>query len=113
MSPHASAARPAEAIQDGAELRLRLKRLLVSSLHLEGLDPESIADDQLLFGEGLGLDSVDALELVVALEREFRIAISSEEVGRDSFASIRALAGLVAALAAEPPGTPAAEQSPA
>ena len=113
MTPRASAARLAEAIQDGAELRLRLKHLLVSSLHLEGLEPESIADDQLLFGEGLGLDSVDALELVVALEREFRIAISSEEVGRDSFASLRALAGLVAALAAEPTATPAAGQTSA
>lgn len=101
------------ALEDGAELRLRLKRLLVDSLHLEGLAPESIEDDQLLFGEGLGLDSVDALELVVALEREFGIAISSEEVARDSFASIRALARLVLALASDRAGPPAVERPPA
>ena len=101
------------ALEDGAELRLRLKRLLVSSLHLEGLEPQSIADDQMLFGEGLGLDSVDALELVVALEREFGIAISSEEVGRDSFASIRALAGLVVALAVDLAGVAVVQNPPA
>ena len=56
---------------DDAALRLRLKRLIVESLHLEGLTPETIADDAPLFGEGLGLDSVDALELMVALEQEY------------------------------------------
>jgi acyl carrier protein len=110
-------ARPRAAVdaglEDGPELRLRLKRLLVDSLHLEGLAPESIEDDQLLFGEGLGLDSVDALELVVALEREFGIEISSEEVGRDSFASIRALAGLVVALAGERGAPSGGERPPA
>jgi acyl carrier protein len=86
---------------DDAHLRLRIKRLLVSSLRLEGLAPESIEDDGVLFGGGLGLDSVDALELVVALEREFGIAIASEEVGRDSFVSVRRLATMVASLCAE------------
>ena len=75
-----------------AELAPRLKRLVVESLKLDGLDPESIGDDQPLFGGALGLDSVDALELVVALEREFGVTVPSEEVGSDAFRSVRALA---------------------
>ena len=60
----------------------RIKRLLVDTLHLDGLTPESIDPQAPLFGEGLGLDSVDALELVVALEKEFGLRIESHEVGR-------------------------------
>jgi acyl carrier protein len=73
----------------------RIKRLLVEKLHLEGLTPEGIADDMPLFGDGLGLDSVDALELVVALEREFTLRIQSHEVGREAFVSVAALAAYV------------------
>lgn len=73
----------------------RIKHLLVDKLHLEGLSPESIGDDLPLFGEGLGLDSVDALELVVALEKEFALRIQSHEVGREAFASVAALAAYV------------------
>lgn len=69
-----------------------LKRMIVEGLKLDGLDPESIADDQPLFGGELGLDSVDALELVVALEREFGVAVPSDEVGSEAFHSVRALA---------------------
>lgn len=73
----------------------RIRHLLVDKLHLEGLSPESIADDTPLFGDGLGLDSVDALELVVALEKEFSLRIQSHEVGREAFASVAALAAYV------------------
>lgn len=73
----------------------RIKRLIVESLHLDGTDPDSIEDDAALFGEGLGLDSVDALELVVALEKEFGIKIKSNEMGRESFASVASLASFV------------------
>lgn len=76
-------------------IRSRIKRLLVEALHLEGLVPSEIADDAPLFGEGLGLDSVDALELVVALEKEFGIRIRSHEVGREAFASVSALAAFI------------------
>jgi len=62
---------------------------------LEGLAPSDIADDAPLFGEGLGLDSVDALELVVALEKEFRIRIQSHEVGKEAFVSVSALASFI------------------
>ncbi|MCB9378343.1 MAG: acyl carrier protein [Holophagales bacterium] len=74
----------------------RLKRLLVESLKLEGLEPGSIGDEQPLFGGDLGLDSVDALELVVAIEREFGVAMPSEEVGGDAFSNVAALAGWIA-----------------
>jgi acyl carrier protein len=73
----------------------RIKHLLVEALHLEGVDPSKIANDAPLFGEGLGLDSVDALELVVALEKEFGIRIENHEVGKEAFASIGTLAAFV------------------
>ena len=74
---------------------LRIKRLLVEKLHLEGLEAQNIEDDVPLFGDGLGLDSVDALELVVALEKEFSLRIQSHEVGREAFASVATLAAYV------------------
>jgi acyl carrier protein len=75
--------------------RSRIKHLLVDALHLEGLTPSTIADDAPLFDEGLGLDSVDALELVVALEKEFGVRIQSHEVGKEAFASVSALAAFI------------------
>jgi acyl carrier protein len=93
------------AMIDESALRSRLKRLIVESLHLEGLTPEDIADDAPLFGETLGLDSVDALELVVALEQEYGLQIQSHEVDKNVFASVAHLAAFVAsALAKENPG---------
>lgn len=67
----------------------------MDALHLDGLAPAKIADDAPLFGEGLGLDSVDALELVVVLEKEFGIRIQNHEVGREAFASVSALAAFI------------------
>ena len=79
--------------------RLDLKKLIVSSLNLEGVDPEKIVDDAPLFSAGgsagLGLDSVDALELVVALEKACGIKIQSNEVGRDTFASVASLSAFL------------------
>ena len=80
---------------DVQETRTRIKKLIVERLFLEGLDPMEIGDDDPLFGEGLGLDSVDALELVLGLEQEFGIKIKSQEVGREAFASVAALAEYV------------------
>lgn len=73
----------------------RIKHLLVEALRLEGVDPAKIADDAPLFGEGLGLDSVDALELVVAIEKEFGIRIENSEVGKEAFVSVNTLAAFV------------------
>ncbi len=81
--------------RDSAATRATLKRLIVDSLHLDGMAPDQIQDDAPLFGEGLGLDSVDALELVVAIEKEFGIKIQSQEVGKEAFASVAALAKFI------------------
>ena len=78
-----------------ATLRQDLKRLIVESLRLEGLTTDKIGDDTPLFGEELGLDSVDALELVVALEKEFGIKIKSHQVDKNVFASVAALSDFV------------------
>lgn len=70
----------------------RLKHLIVTTLKLEDVDPAQMADDEPLIGSGLNLDSIDALELVVTLEKEFGIKISSSEESRQALASIAHLA---------------------
>jgi acyl carrier protein len=80
---------------DQSSMRANLKRIIVQSLNLEGLTPEAIDDHAPLFGEGLGLDSVDALELVVALEKEYGISIQSHEVDKSVFASVASLGDFV------------------
>jgi acyl carrier protein len=82
---------------DRETLKRKLKELLVSGLRLQDTDPASIADDQPIFVQGLGLDSIDALELVVLIEEHFGIAIPDEEVGKSAFASIAALAEYISA----------------
>jgi len=77
-------------------LKTELKRLLVEALKLDDVQPEEIEDGAPLFGAGLGLDSIDALELAVAIERRFKVAIPDEEVGKRAFLSIDALAAYVA-----------------
>lgn len=70
----------------------QLKAMLVDKLNLKAVTAEQIADDNALFGpEGLGLDSVDALELVLAIESEYGIQVQDEEVGREAFASVQVL----------------------
>lgn len=77
------------------DLKRELKELLIATLSLEDVTPETIDDAAPLFGTGLGLDSIDALELAVALERHFHISIPDEDVARAAFASIAALAAFV------------------
>ena len=72
----------------------RVKELIVRRLKLE-IDPATIQDDAPLFGEGLGLDSIDALELVLGLEQEFGIKVQDEEVGVKAFASVNALVDFI------------------
>ena len=78
------------------ELKHELKQLIIDALKLEDVTATDIADDQPLFREGLGLDSIDALELTVALERRYRLSIPDEDAGKKAFASIDALAAFVA-----------------
>ena len=80
---------------DLAELRVQIKRLIVDRLKLE-VTPEAIADDQPLFGEGLGLDSIDALELVLGIEHEFGVKVEDEEMGQEALSSVASLADFVA-----------------
>jgi len=81
----------------GAALKLRLKQILVERLKLER-SPESIGDAEPLFGpDGLGLDSIDALELVLGVEQELGVPIGNEEIVAEALASIDRLAEFVAA----------------
>ncbi len=75
------------------ELKNEIKDVIISSLQLEDVTREDIVDSEPLFGEGLGLDSIDALELGVALKKKFGIKFSSENTENKShFASVDALA---------------------
>ncbi|EWG98963.1 acyl carrier protein [Halomonas sp. BC04] len=80
------------------ELSLELKRLIIDTLELEDIAPSDIDPDAPLFGEGLGLDSIDALELGLALQKRFGIKLDAEaEETRRHFASLNALKALVEA----------------
>ncbi len=72
----------------------RVKELIVRRLKLD-IAPASIEDAAPLFGEGLGLDSIDALELVLGLEQEFGIKVEDEEVGVKAFVSVDALVDFI------------------
>ncbi len=74
-----------------------LKTRIIESLKLEDVTPEQIQDDAPLFGEGLGLDSIDALELVVMLEKDYGIVIKDIEEGRPAFRCVRSLAEFIEA----------------
>lgn len=75
------------------ELKRQIKECIISSLELEDIKPENIVDSEPLFGEGLGLDSIDALELGVALKKKFGVKFNAENSEtRSHFASIDALA---------------------
>jgi len=80
----------------------RLKTLIIATLKLDGIKPEDIPDDEPLIGSPrFGLDSIDALELVLAIEKEFGVKIGSSEESRQALASVNTLAAF---LRARPPG---------
>ncbi len=79
-----------------SEIIERSKELLVEGLRLE-VEPSEIVDTEGIFGEGLGLDSIDALEFVVLIEEEFDVVIADEEAAKTAFASISALADFILA----------------
>ncbi len=76
---------------DPSDVRLRLKQLMVTELNLEGKEPEDIDDAAPLFGEGLGLDSLDALQLAMSVEEKFGVRIPEGDEARSIFASVNAL----------------------
>lgn len=81
-----------EIINNKGKLCEFLKKMIIETLRLEDITPGDIDNKASLFREGLGLDSIDALELVVAIEKIFNIIIEDEDVGKKAFASINALA---------------------
>lgn len=72
-----------------------LKTKIIESLKLQDVNPDQIGNDDPLFGTGLGLDSIDALELVVMLEKEYGIVIKDIEEGRPAFKSVNTLAAFI------------------
>jgi len=75
-------------------LKLRIKELIVKSLRLP-MQPSQIADDIPLFREGLGLDSIDALELVLEIERQFGVTIGDEHLGKRVLRSVESIAEFI------------------
>jgi acyl carrier protein len=76
---------------NAAEVRQQLKELMVSELNLEGKTPSDIDDVGPLFGEGLGLDSLDALQLAMSIEERFGVRIPDGAEARPIFASVNAI----------------------
>ena len=74
-----------------------LKTKIIATLNLEGIKPADIKEAEPIFGTGLGLDSIDALELVALLEQDYGIMIQERQVADKAFASVQALADFVAA----------------
>jgi acyl carrier protein len=83
------------------DLKRKLKELLIERLKFEDMTPDDIGDDEPLFAGGLGLDSIDALEIVVMLETEFGIKVKNESAARDYFKSVATLAEFVEARMAQ------------
>ena len=79
------------------ELILELKNDIINLLNLEGAKPEDIGTDDELFAAGLGLDSIDALELIVLLEKNYGIKLKDPAQGKEIFRSVRTMAEFVAA----------------
>jgi acyl carrier protein len=78
-------------------LKEKLKEQIIERLNLKDLKPADIGDDQALFVEGIGLDSIDALELIVLLQQEYNIRLSNAEDGPKVFHSIRTMAEYITA----------------
>jgi acyl carrier protein len=84
------------------EFKTRIKSVIIQSLALEDVAPQDIDDAAPLFGEGLGLDSIDALELVIAIKEEFGVSFPATSAeSRPHFASVNALASYVSSFSKE------------
>lgn len=80
------------------QIEEEVKQVIIDALQLEDISPSDIDSEAALFGEGLGLDSIDALELGVALQKRYGISLASNsEDPRRHFASVRALASMITA----------------
>ncbi|KXX71692.1 phosphopantetheine-binding protein [Flammeovirga sp. SJP92] len=79
------------------ELKEQLKVQIIEQLNLEEVEVEDIDNEEPLFGDGLGLDSIDALELVLLLEKEYGIKLENPKAGKEVFGSIDTMANFIAA----------------
>ena len=84
-----------ETEEEMEDLIAKLKEQVIEQLNLEDINPEDIDAKEPLFGDGLGLDSIDALELIVLLEREYGIKINDPSEGKKIFASIETMANYI------------------
>ena len=80
-----------------ADLRIERKEKLIEQLSLEDIEVSEIGDDDPLFGDGLGLDSIDALELIVMLEKDYGIKLTDPKQGKAIFESVGVMADYIAA----------------
>lgn len=78
------------------ELKLELKEKIIEQLNLEEFTATDIEDNDALFGDGLGLDSIDALELIVMLDKDYGIQLTDPQEGKEVFQSISVLANYIA-----------------
>ena len=78
------------------ELIYKLKQQIIEALNLEDMKPEDIDDNVSLFGEGLGLDSIDALELIVMMEKNYGIKLQDPAQGKEIFKSVAVMADFIA-----------------
>ena len=78
-------------------LILKLKEEVIEALNLEDMKPEDIDENAPLFGDGLGLDSIDALELIVLMEKNYGIKLTDASQGKEIFRSIKVMADYIAA----------------
>ncbi|HKC67291.1 MAG TPA: phosphopantetheine-binding protein [Bacteroidia bacterium] len=78
-----------------AEIKLQLKEQIIKFLNLTTLKPEDIKDDQPLFGEGLGLDSIDSLELIALLDRVYGIKINDPKEGRKILVDVNTMVAYI------------------
>ena len=74
------------------DLILKLKEQIIEALNLEDMTPDEIGTEEVLFGDGLGLDSIDALELIVLLEKNYGIKIENPKDGQKIFYSVKTMA---------------------
>jgi len=84
-------------VETPEELETEIKRLIIEALVLEDMTSEQIESTAPLFGDGLGLDSIDALEIAMVLEQRYGVVVDDDEdLNRERFASVRSLAAYIA-----------------